>query len=167
MPALAEDFKIKFRNFFLGACFLALLAWGFDSFLGWVSPFRAPAWRALGGFLLLLGFVLPSVSGRQLRLRGRTAEDLPRGTTDTLVTDGIFRYVRHPAFTGFMLLLAGIALLSGSAGFTFVSLPLGIARIVQFAYGQEEKEAREKFGAAYDAYAARTPAFFPIFWKKQ
>lgn len=167
MPALAADFKIKFRNFVLGFVFLVALAWFLDHWLGWRSPLAQPVWRWLGLFLLIAGLALPAISGRQLRLHGRQSENLPRGTTDTLVTEGLFRYMRHPAFVGFMLLLVGIGLSSASAGFTFVSAPLGIARIVHFAYTVEEREAREKFGAAYEAYAKNTPAFFPALRRKK
>ncbi len=161
MPKLAEDFKRKSRNLLAGFVGLSGLAWALDTLLHW-GKLDPTAWHFyVGIFLLLSAFAVASVSGRQLTLYGRGSESLPRGTTDQLVTRGIFAYVRHPMFSSFVAILFAIGLLFNSKGFTFVSAPLGSLYIIWFAYFREEKEAEGKFGNAYRQYKSRVAAFFP------
>ncbi len=158
---LAEDFKRKSRNLLLGLIGLFLLAFALDRYLAW-GAVDSTHWHIyLGIALLVLAFLVAAVSGRQLTLYGRGSADLPRGTTDQMVTRGIFAYVRHPMFSSFMAILFGLGLLLNSRGFVFVSAPLGSLYIIWFAYFREEKEAEEKFGQAYRDYKSRVPAFFP------
>ncbi len=158
---LAEDFKRKSRNLLIGLIGLFFLAFALDRLLRW-GPLDSTAWHtSLGIGLLVLAFLVASVSGRQLTRYGRGSKNLPRGTTDQMVTRGIFAYVRHPMFSSFIAILFGIGFLLNSKGFVLISAPLGSLYIIWFAYFREEKEAGEKFGQAYREYKSRVPAFFP------
>lgn len=80
-----------------------------------------------------------------------------------LVTDGIYRYVRHPMYTSFWLWAIAQALLipnwiAGPAG--LVSIALLVFRRV----GKEEAMMRAEFGDQYDAYRAQTKRFIPWIW---
>jgi protein-S-isoprenylcysteine O-methyltransferase Ste14 len=77
-----------------------------------------------------------------------------------LVTNGLYRYIRHPMYASFWLWGIAQALLvpnwiAGLTGLASVALLYGL-RI-----GQEEAMMREHFGADYDAYCARTPRIVP------
>ncbi len=77
-----------------------------------------------------------------------------------LVVDGPYRWVRHPIYTGLLLMFAGTALGIGEwRGVLAVAL-------VVFAFWRklriEEGVMRGAFGAAYDRYAERTPALIPF-----
>ncbi len=158
---LAEDFKRKSRNLLVGLAGLFVLAFALDAWLGW-GPLDSTHWHTIAGGILLTGaFLVASVSGRQLTRYGRGSDDLPRGTTDRMVTQGIFAYVRHPMFSSFIAILFGIGFLLNSKGFMFVSAPLGSLYIIWFAYFREEKEAETKFGVRYRRYKSCVPAFFP------
>jgi len=115
--------------------------------------------RLFGFFLIVTGLSLASVAGRTLKVYGRKG-DIPRGTTNVLVTKGVFSVVRHPAFDGFIMLLFGIALAFKSIGL-LISAALSSAYIVYFALKVEERENEERFGDAYRRYKERVPPFIP------
>ena len=77
-----------------------------------------------------------------------------------LVRVGIYRFMRHPAYSAIMLEVVAIPLV-GNAWYTlllsvFLYIPLLLAR-----WSIEEKEMVEKFGAAYEEYRKEVPAFWP------
>jgi protein-S-isoprenylcysteine O-methyltransferase Ste14 len=77
----------------------------------------------------------------------------------TLVTTGIYRFIRHPSYLGLLLTVfgwglafrSGIGLLLGA-----VFVPPLIARI-----GAEENLLKSQFGADYDRYRASTSRLIP------
>jgi len=79
-----------------------------------------------------------------------------------LIMRGPYRYVRHPMYSAFALLFPGMFLLSAN-------LLLGVLGGVIFYFlvasrtPREEEQLLERFGAAYEAYRARTGALFPRF----
>jgi protein-S-isoprenylcysteine O-methyltransferase Ste14 len=78
-----------------------------------------------------------------------------------LVTTGPYAYVRHPIYTGLLLMALGAALtgsLWGIGVFIFAIL-LFISRI-----GREEKIMLELFPEAYPRYQARTKKLIPWVW---
>lgn len=76
----------------------------------------------------------------------------------TLVTSGLYRYVRHPLYT------AGIALLWLTPWMTVNLLAVNVALTVYVLVGAffEERKLRREFGQAYADYAAVTPMFLPF-----
>ncbi len=167
MAELDKEFKRRLKRLAPGVAALVALGWALDQVafsgcflagLSWVRP--------AGVVFFLVGFALAGVSGRQLTVYGRREPALPRGTTDQLVDRGLFCWVRHPAFTGFSLILVGGGLTAKSCGFTFVSAPIGVAYLVLFTYLVEEPQLVERFGGAYRRYKARVPAFLPVPWRR-
>jgi protein-S-isoprenylcysteine O-methyltransferase Ste14 len=76
-----------------------------------------------------------------------------------LVTDGIYRHIRHPSYLGLLVNALGWALAFRSGiGVLLAALnvPPGIARI-----RAEEALLRAHFGSAYEAYCARTWRLIP------
>ncbi|MBM4419638.1 MAG: isoprenylcysteine carboxylmethyltransferase family protein [Chloroflexi bacterium] len=77
-----------------------------------------------------------------------------------LITSGPYHRVRHPMYTAFYLSLLGWLLLS--ANFVIGGLGLlGVTAVVVNRVAREEATMRERFGATYDAYLARTRRFVP------
>ena len=77
-----------------------------------------------------------------------------------LVTQGVYARVRHPMYSSLFLYAAGQALcapnwIAGPA-YLAVMVPLVLMRL-----GPEEAMMRARFGAEWDAYAARTPRLIP------
>ena len=77
-----------------------------------------------------------------------------------LVTDGIYRFVRHPMYSAYFLWVLSQALLlpnwiAGPAGL------LGFGTLFAFRLRCEEQMMLEAFGESYAAYAARTKRIIP------
>lgn len=79
---------------------------------------------------------------------------------DDLVTEGVYAHVRNPMYVGNFLILVGLATIWGSP----VAFAIGVT-LVGFLYFaivvSEEAYLRDKFGAAYDAYARDVNRFVP------
>lgn len=75
---------------------------------------------------------------------------IPDKDRTKLVTTGIYRYSRSPAFLGFDLMYAGVLLLYGNLltlGFSVFAMVMLHLQILQ-----EERYLVEAFGAPYQAY---------------
>lgn len=78
-----------------------------------------------------------------------------------IVQRGPYRFVRHPVYTGLGLHFAGACLATGNVllilGTVLVSYPSLYLRA-----RVEERLLRDRFGAAYDAYARRVGMLVPL-----
>jgi len=82
----------------------------------------------------------------------------PRGP-GKLLTEGLYAYVRHPRYVEIWLGLMGFAFFTNHlAMYVLVAIywPVMYAMVLL-----EERELRERFGEAYEAYCRRTPRFIP------
>jgi protein-S-isoprenylcysteine O-methyltransferase Ste14 len=79
----------------------------------------------------------------------------------TLATAGPYARIRHPQYVAFVLILLGF-LLQWPTLLTLVMFPILLIMYARLAT-MEEKEMAAQFGDAYQAYAKRTPRFFPRF----
>ena len=81
---------------------------------------------------------------------------------EQLATDGPYRFVRHPLYTGNILLVVGFAI----AGSRWWALPLA-ALFFWFYYPPaieyEDRKLRRIFGATWEQWSLRTPALMPRF----
>lgn len=76
-----------------------------------------------------------------------------------LICSGIYAKVRHPAYTGTLVMVAGIPFLfSSPIGLLPVSLAIPA---VLYRISVEEKMLREKFGQEYEDYVGRTKMLLP------
>ncbi|MBN8492126.1 MAG: isoprenylcysteine carboxylmethyltransferase family protein [Burkholderiales bacterium] len=76
-----------------------------------------------------------------------------------LATAGPYARIRHPQYDGFVLILLGF-LLQWPTLLTLLMFPVLVVMYARLATS-EEAEMRARFGAAWEAYAARTPRFIP------
>jgi len=109
------------------------------------------AWAFVMGLslaLILAGYLLLSKGWRQIH-----------GAQGGLVTDGLYAYVRHPQYTGLLLLIAGF-LVQWPTLITLLMAPVLIYAYVRLAR-QEESVMHDRFRTSYARYAEATPAFFP------
>lgn len=112
--------------------------------------------QGLGAALLIVG-VLQTDTLSFVGLRQLVQEESPAA----LVTNGLYRLVRHPLYT------AGLLVLWLSPQVTVNSFTLYVAATIYIfigAYFEERKLLRE-FGAAYVEYKAKTPMLIPRFKK--
>jgi len=76
-----------------------------------------------------------------------------------LATTGAYRYMRHPQYFAFILVIIGF-LLQWPTLVTLIMAPILIVRYVTLAKS-EEKQMVDKFGQVYKEYRSKTPSFFP------
>jgi protein-S-isoprenylcysteine O-methyltransferase Ste14 len=119
----------------------------------WPTP---PIVRGLAALCTLIGLVVVAVASLQLG-RALTATPLPNGR-GALRTGGLFGVVRHPLYSGVMLVVIGLAARSAS----WISAVLAVLTVA-FFHGKarwEEQRLNEAFDG-YATYAAVTPRFVP------
>jgi protein-S-isoprenylcysteine O-methyltransferase Ste14 len=76
-----------------------------------------------------------------------------------LATVGPYARMRHPQYVAFVLILLGF-LLQWPTLLTLLMFPVLVVMYARLAI-TEETEMRQRFGAAFEAWAARTPRFLP------
>lgn len=78
-----------------------------------------------------------------------------------LVTSGPYRYVRHPMYSGYLLLF--IAAFCISRNWLLGGCGVGvIASLMTLRIVKEEALLVERFGAAYEEYRSKTGMFIPL-----
>lgn len=76
-----------------------------------------------------------------------------------LVTDGVYRHIRHPQYTGIFIITLGF-MVQWPTLVTLILWPFVIWMYVRLAK-REERDVLEKHPVEYRAYMKRTPMFFP------
>ena len=79
--------------------------------------------------------------------------------SDVLATEGPYARVRHPQYSGFILIMVGF-LLQWPTLPTLVMFPVLLYFYKRLAI-REEEEVRERFGESWESYAAGLPRFIP------
>jgi protein-S-isoprenylcysteine O-methyltransferase Ste14 len=142
----------------LGGTFGCLLPyllgyWHFHQPLpGWVVA------QVTGGLLICAGLVPMVQAFIEFIKAGGTP--VPVTSPPRLVVSGFYRYVRNPIYVGFVIILAGQALLFGSLGlleYTAIAWCVGAAAVRFY----EEPTLARKFGAEYQAYRRAVRAWLP------
>jgi len=120
-----------------------------------------PYWtaaRVAGGLLIAAGLVpVAGAFAAFVRARGTP---VPVAPPPSLVVHGFYRYVRNPIYVGFLIILAGQALLFGSRGlveYAAVAWCIGAAAVRWY----EEPVLARKFGPQYETYRAAVRAWIP------
>ena len=115
--------------------------------------------QSTGGlFLFILGLALLFTA--KFTLRRSYAAVLIIWENHQLVTHGVYRYVRHPIYLGFILASIGIAVFASSVyGLLImtVTIPVFCIRI-----RIEEKLLLDEFGGDYSVYKSRTKMLLPF-----
>jgi|Deesub1362B_J571_1020462.scaffolds.fasta_scaffold00040_62 protein-S-isoprenylcysteine O-methyltransferase Ste14 len=111
---------------------------------GMMSPFHI-----LSNFMILGGIILIIAGWRKIHNAG-----------GKLVTEGVYRHIRHPQYLGLLLLASGL-LIQWTTLLTALMWPVLIYLYVRLAK-REEKEMEEKFGEAYLEYKRGVPMFIPF-----
>ncbi|MEL6921776.1 MAG: protein-S-isoprenylcysteine O-methyltransferase [Pseudomonadota bacterium] len=77
-----------------------------------------------------------------------------------LVTDGVYKYVRHPMYVAFLLWGSAQWLLIANHVASIIGL-VSVLALFAGRHRREEAMMRATFGAAYDAYARNTKRLLP------
>jgi protein-S-isoprenylcysteine O-methyltransferase len=97
-------------------------------------------------------------TGRTLAKYGRTG-NISRMETNILVTEGVYKYMRHPMHLGLLFFPVAIAFIVGSPAFILIICPIEILFMLLMIKFVEEPEAIRKFGSEYLDYIEIVPWF--------
>jgi steroid 5-alpha reductase family enzyme len=123
-----------------------------------VGP-RLDVWAALGTVLWTAGFLFETIGDAQLRRF--KADPANRGR---LMTTGLWGYTRHPNYFGEALLWWGIGVmvLPLPNGWLALLGPAGLTLLLLRVSGVPMLEKKYEGNPEFEAYRARTSAFFPL-----
>ncbi len=121
-----------------------------EMMFGWKTnphfgPFHLLSFVFIGG-----GFILISKGWQILYAAQRR---------HTLATGGVYAYVRHPQYVGFILVMFGF-LLQWPTILTLAMFPVLVFMYVRLAR-TEERTALAEFGPTYERYMRDVPGFIP------
>jgi protein-S-isoprenylcysteine O-methyltransferase Ste14 len=143
---------------FVGAQIVLLAAFVLvPSASDWTTP--RPL-NSIAALTALLGLIIVAVAAAGLG-QALTATPVPKDGGQ-LRTTGLYRFVRHPIYSGMLLFVASSVVSSTS----FVKAAIGGALVVFFTVKSnwEEAQLRRQY-PDYDEYAARTPRMIPNPWR--
>jgi protein-S-isoprenylcysteine O-methyltransferase Ste14 len=154
IPSLRQPGSHGFYRFFAWEAILGLFVLNLH---GWfANPF---AWYQIVSWILLITSLIPIVYGVVLlRTVGKPTDELE--ATTRLVTQGIYRSIRHPLYASLLYLAWGIF-------FKSPSLLEGclVAVATAFLYATalaDEAECLVKFGEEYAGYMKKSKMFIPF-----
>ncbi|HVO01583.1 MAG TPA: isoprenylcysteine carboxylmethyltransferase family protein [Candidatus Cybelea sp.] len=128
---------------------LAMVALGL-----WAPGMRiiAHPWTFIGLVPMVVGIAIGLMASAAFHRAKTTIK--PFEVSSALVTDGVFGLSRNPIYLGMVLLLIGVALLTGAA--TPFAVVVLFALIIHYGFiRMEEGMLVERFGTAWEGYAAR------------
>lgn len=121
-----------------------------DTMLGFQGDPHTTPIHTLSYVLILAGLIILYSAWKVLHAAQRERR---------LATTGAYARVRHPQYAGFFLIMLGF-LVQWPTLLTLLMFPVLVYMYFRLSL-REELDSREAFGEAWDAYAARTPRFFP------
>jgi protein-S-isoprenylcysteine O-methyltransferase Ste14 len=120
-----------------------------------------PCWAvAQAAGALLIGAGLVPIAWSFAEFTRADGTPVPAASPPRLVVSGFYRYVRNPIYAGFVAILIGEVLVTGSPGlleYTAVAWCIGAAAVRFY----EEPTLARKFGAEYQAYRRAVRAWIP------
>jgi protein-S-isoprenylcysteine O-methyltransferase Ste14 len=152
-----------FYRFFAWESVLALFLLNVD--VWFQDPF---SWHQLISWCLLVACMVPLILGiRALTSRGKPVTQretepqlLAFEKTSSLVTSGIYHYIRHPLYSSLLFLTWGIFFKAP----TWLGVGLALAAtLLLFATARaDEAECLRFFGESYEAYMKQSKRFVPF-----
>jgi len=161
-PGLERRFYRLIYNIVAGITLLPVLT--VPAFFPGSNLYRiGPPWvfatlliQAAGVMLILVGLLQTgpmAFLGLSQLLGGNDAEE-------TLVVSGVYRYMRHPLYTGGMLVIWLTPLMTSSV----LALNLGLSLYLYIGSIFEERKLARSFGVPYAEYQRQVPRFIPRPW---
>lgn len=154
-----EGFASKTAGLLGMLALVAIVIYGIHpAWLSW-SSLPLPLWlRWAGVGTALLGFALLQWAQNTL---GKNWSDTPRMIKEqSLITNGAYRFIRHPIYSAFLLILGSTILISANWLIGMAWIGMTAIEIVS-RIGFEENLMLEYFGDEYREYMKRTGRLLP------
>jgi protein-S-isoprenylcysteine O-methyltransferase Ste14 len=114
--------------------------------------------RIIGSAIYVLGFATAVIGRLQLGNNWVDLEDYQVLQKQSLMTHGIYRYIRHPIYTGDLLLLIGLELALNS----WLVLGLCVPLLIVIRQVLAEEALLSQAFPGYTMYRTRTKRFIPF-----
>lgn len=124
--------------------------------LGWEANPHFGPFHILSNMFIFGGFIMLASAWRVLYQAQKEHR---------VATTGLYTRIRHPQYVGFVLIMFGF-LLQWPTLLTLLMFPILVWVYARLAKS-EERDAIAEFGAEYERYRERTPAFIPHFQQKR
>ena len=131
--------------------------------IGFFDPFEIPVPKEIGIAIFICGSLFFVYVLFYLR-SGFLGETEPK--LDFLITEGPYRFCRHPQYLSFIIMVLGIDLMFRSIIGTVFTLILSIPSAV-YRGRIEDELLRKKFGEEWKNYADKVGFLFPKFGKQR
>ncbi len=154
MRATKKDFS------YFGIQLMLLIAYFFP--IDWADFETSLLIKAIGLVMILIGFATSIIAILQLNKKLSPFPTPARNSK--LRTRGIYRFIRHPIYTGLILMFFGYGILSGSVWKLVFALLITIFFYIKTVY--EEDLLVEEFDK-YEAYKKKTGRLFPKIRRKK
>jgi protein-S-isoprenylcysteine O-methyltransferase Ste14 len=135
----------------------AMITIGFSAGFSLSNPVNQ-FWAGFGYPLIIAGLIIRWVA--ILQLGNSFTVDVAINNTASLKTDGIYERIRHPSYSGLLLVIAGFSATMNSI-YSFLVLEIPVLIAVIYRVSVEEKVLMNEFGAAYSEYKSRTKKLIP------
>jgi protein-S-isoprenylcysteine O-methyltransferase Ste14 len=120
--------------------------------LTWLVPLPLvvpPLLQTAGFVIVILGFLLGV--GALIAFRRAHSTRHPKDSASPLVTSGVYRLTRNPVYLGFLLMLIGLSLSSGSYWGVFLA-PILLILFNRLVIRPEEEYLAAKYGEEFTSY---------------
>lgn len=118
-------------------------------------------------YLLAVSGCLVYIAGMVLRwlsiiqLRKSFTVDVAVSQHQELKTDGLYRFIRHPSYSGILLILAGLSMgMNNILSVAIIIIPAFLA--ILYRINVEEKILIDEFDERYRDYAEKTKRLIPF-----
>ena len=119
-------------------------------------------WMQIAGLALILAAVGLRVWARA-HIRGLYSGHVEVRANHRLIQSGPYRFVRHPGYTGFVLMALGLTT-GYSSWIGLAAIPLLLLPGLAYRLGIEERLLIGKFGDEYKIYSQKTKKLIPGIW---
>jgi protein-S-isoprenylcysteine O-methyltransferase Ste14 len=114
----------------------------------------------IGIVMTVIGLII-AIAARKT-LADNWSSDVELKKDHTLITVGVYKYVRHPIYTGITLMGLGAIIVEQSIFATIFFI--GMVAFLLFKMKKEETLLLKHFPKEYPAYIKKTKALFPYFY---
>lgn len=151
------ELALKATTLIWGVLWFGLSAVQLAGYRSPLSQFAAPGWLGVLGVAAEAAGVTIFITA-MIQMKSSWRVGIDKTTSTALITNGIYRYSRNPAFVGFNLMFTGLAF--SYPGLLTVAVCLLNMLAIHQLIKQEELHLGTVFGGSYREYSGQTARYF-------